>query len=190
MLNAFNSRVAAAMVLGASVVCAAGAQTVKTNPEAQLLQDFQSRIDAYMKLHDQLERRGPKLKETSEPAEIKASQEALAGRIRAARKDAKPGDIFTPEIRALFRRLMYPETSGAEGAQTKQTIKEDAPAAVPMKVNGTYPESQPLPTVPPNLLASLPELPDDLEYRIVGRTLLLRDVHANIIVDFVPNAIR
>jgi hypothetical protein len=39
-------------------------------------------------------------------------------------------------------------------------MKEDAPprAAIPMKVNARTDE-QPLPTVPPNLLASLPELP-------------------------------
>jgi hypothetical protein len=36
----------------------------------------------------------------------------------------------------------------------------------------------------------LPQLPEDVEYRIVGKTLILRDVDANIIVDFIPNAIR
>ena len=63
-------------------------------------------------------------------------------------------------------------------------------ATVKFEVNATYPESQPLPTMPPNLLASLPKLPEDLEYRIIGRHLILRDVHANIIVDYIPNAIR
>ncbi len=59
-----------------------------------------------------------------------------------------------------------------------------------MKVNARYPEDAPLPTVPPNLLASLPQLPEDLEYRILGRNLILRDVHANVIVDFLPKAIQ
>jgi hypothetical protein len=190
MMNTFSSRIAAAILVGTSAVCVSAAQQPKVNADAEVLQEFQSRIKAYMELHERLEKKAPPLKETDDPAKIKASQDALAAQIRAARKDAKPGEIFTPEIRALFRRLMYPETKGSAGAQTKQTIKEDAPSSVRMKVNAVYPESEPLPTVPPNLLASLPKLPEDLEYRIVGRNLILRDVHANLIVDFIPNAIR
>ena len=164
----------------------------RVNPDAQLLQDFKERIDNYTELRDTLEDQGPPAKETEDPAKIKAWQDTLAANIRSARKGAKPGDIFTPEIRALFRRLMYPETKGKKGADTKQTIKEDAPAAgsVAFKVNAKYPEDEPLPTVPPNLLAALPKLPDGLEYRIVGKHLILRDAHANLIVDFIPNAIR
>ena len=45
-------------------------------------------------------------------------------------------------------------------------------------------------TVPPNILAALPKLPEDLEYRFVNRTMILLDTHANLIVDFVPNAIQ
>ena len=132
------------------------------------------------------------MKETSDPAKINAAQDALAQNIRDARKDARAGEIFTPEIRQLFRRLMYPELKGADGADTKEAIKEDAPApgSVAIKVNATYPENQPLPTVPANVLASLPRLPEGLEYRIVGRNLILRDVDANLVVDFIPNAIR
>jgi len=33
-------------------------------------------------------------------------------------------------------------------------------------------------------------LPKDVEYRFVGRHLMLRDVDANIIVDYIFNAIR
>jgi hypothetical protein len=162
----------------------------KVNPDAATLKDFQSRIDAYIKLHKEAEGDGPKLKDKAEPEEIKAHEESLATKIRAARKTAKPGEIFTPESRALFRRLMYPELKGKEGAETKAEIKEDAPAAMPLKVNARYPSNQPLPTVPPNLLAALPKLPEELEYRIVKRDLILRDVHANLIVDYIPNAIR
>ena len=37
---------------------------------------------------------------------------------------------------------------------------------------------------------NLPNLPEQLEYRIVGKNLIIRDVEANIVVDFVPNAIQ
>ena len=162
------------------------------NPDAKLMQDFQARVQSYLDLQKKLKKQGPPVKESADPAQINAAQETLAQNIRAARKDARPGEIFTPEIRQLFRRLMYPELKGPDAAETKQAIKEDAPrpATVPLKVNARYPESQPLPTVPANLLASLPKLPEQLEYRIVGKDLILRDVDANVIVDFIPNAIR
>jgi hypothetical protein len=59
-----------------------------------------------------------------------------------------------------------------------------------LKVNATYPPDTPLPTTPPQVLMNLPKLPEQLEYRIVGKNLIIRDVEANIIVDFVPNAIQ
>jgi hypothetical protein len=175
------------------LACGAQGQSdnqANVNPDAQLLQEFQRRIEHYSDLHDRVEKQGPRLEETADPADIVAARETLAQNIRAARKDAREGDIFTPEIRRLFRRLMYPQLKGAEGVETKDVIKQDAPTAVTLKVNATYPENQPLPTVPPNLLAALPKLPDHLEYRIVKKDLILRDVDANLIVDFVPNAIR
>ena len=160
------------------------------NPQALVLADFAKRIEQYMDMRNKVEKGSAEQKETSDPAEIRGAQLKLAERIRTARKDARPGDIFTPEIRAAFRRLMYPETKGAEGRETKAEMKEDAPTDVPLKVNLAYPEGRPLPTVPANLLANLPRLPEQLEYRIVNKHLILRDVDANVIVDYIPNAIR
>lgn len=161
------------------------------NADAATLADFKQRLTKYIELQKDVADDSPPLKETSNPAKIDAAQEVLGAKIRAARMDAKPGDIFTPEARALFRRLMYPELKGEDGPETKASIAgHDKPPAVPLKVNAKYPESAPLPTVPPNLLARLPQLPEDVEYRIVGKDLILRDVDANIIVDFIPNAIR
>ena len=164
----------------------------KTNPDAELLVDFKHRIDDYMALHNKLEKEAPPLKETKEPAKIKASQDVLAMKIREARKDAKQGDLFTPEIRQLFRRLMYPEVKGPEGRATKAAITEESHElkGVSVKVNAEYPDKAPLMTVPPNILAALPKLPEDLEYRFVNRHMILLDTHANLIVDFVPNAIQ
>jgi len=161
------------------------------NADAATLADFKQRLTKYIELQKDLADDSPPLKETSDPAKIDAAQEVLGAKLRAARKDAMPGDIFTPQVRVLFRRLMYPELKGEDGPETKAAITgDDGPPKVPLKVNAKYPETQPLPTVPANLLARLPQLPEDVEYRIVGKTLILRDVDANIIVDFMPNAIR
>ena len=164
----------------------------RTNPDAQVLQDFQRRIDGYMDLQKRLKKDAPPLKETKDPAKIKASQMVLAKKIQEARAGAKQGDIFTPEIRQMFRRLMYPETTGPQGAETKAVIAEEKNElkGVSLKVNADYPDSAPLPTVPPNLLAALPKLPEDLEYRFIDKHMILLDVHANLIIDYIVNAIR
>jgi hypothetical protein len=39
------------------------------------------------------------------------------------------------------------------------------------------------------LLRKLPDLPPELEYRIVGRSLILRDVKANLIVDILRDVV-
>jgi hypothetical protein len=58
-----------------------------------------------------------------------------------------------------------------------------------LKVNAPYPDSAPLSSVPPSLLLKLPELPKELDYRFVGRNLILHEVNAGLIVDYIQNAI-
>jgi hypothetical protein len=186
-----NRCFAVAVALCWTGVASPSAQQPAVNPDAKVLQEFKDRVDKYMELHNRLEKQSPPLKETKDPAKIRASQEALATKLRAARANASQGEIFTPDVRRVFRRLMYPEVKGSEGKETKQAIKDDAPKGrVSLKINSQYPDDEPLPTVPPNLLAALPKLPEDLEYRVVHKALILRDVHANIIVDVIPDAIQ
>lgn len=190
MTRCSSSVVITAVVCGAIWVTGVEARQPRVNRDAQLQQDFQQRIEAYMALHRRLDKHAPPVKAKAEPEEIKAHQDGLAKAIRAERKGARQGEIFTPEIATLLRRLMYPELAGPDGADTKRAMKDDGPAVVSLKVNAPYPDTAPLATVPPNLLANLPQLPKDLEYRFVGRDLILRDVHANLIIDFMINAVR
>ena len=173
----------------------AGEQKTSTdpavNPQAAVMADFKTRVEKYADLHKQLAKGAAAQKETSDPAQINASQAALAARIQAARVNAKHGEIFTPEIRAEFRRLLRPELKGEDGRDAKAILKDDAPApgSVPFKVNAKYPEGQPLPTVPAKMLITLPSLPAPLEYRVVGQHLLLLDTAADLVVDYILNAI-
>jgi hypothetical protein len=164
----------------------------KVNPDAAAMADFEARVKRYADLHKQLAKgKAEQPKETPNPAEITAAKVALAAKIQAARAGAKHGDIFTPQIRPVFRRLLAPELKGEDGRDAKALLKDDAPAAgtVPFKVNAKYPENQPQPTVPANLLLTLPTLPAPLEYRVVGQHLLLLDIEADLIVDYILNAI-
>jgi hypothetical protein len=61
---------------------------------------------------------------------------------------------------------------------------------VPFKVNAKYPEAQPKPTMPANLLMNLPRLPEPLEYRVVGQHLLLLDTASDLVVDYILNVIK
>lgn len=177
------------LVLAASTPFADRAQQPPVNPEAQLLADFQARVDQYDAVRKKADDSAPPLKRTDEPRDIREAQQALVERIGAARAGAKQGDIFTPEIAALFRRLLRPE---AKEKDTKAILKEDKPtrAAFSLKINGPYPDKQPLATSPPEILLKLPKLPKDIEYRFVDSYLILRDARANTIIDYIPNAIR
>jgi hypothetical protein len=168
---------------------AAKAKTA-ADADAAFQVDFKNRIDHYLEIRKKAAKDAPPLKETKEPAKIKAAEDGLAARIQALRATAQPGDIFTPMIQASFRRLLAPEMNGEDRKDTKDILKDDAPKSIPLKVNAKYPANAPLPTVPSNLLLSLPSLPEELDYRIIGKHLILRDAGADIIVDFIPNAIK
>ncbi len=166
------------------------AKATGVNTDAAVLQDFTRRVEAYLKLRKDAVKGTPALKETSDIAKIKAAQDGLSMQIRAARAGAKQGDIFTPEVAAKFRRLLYPETQGDDGRDAKAIIKDDAPTNVPFKVNAKYPDGAPVPTVPANFLLSLPALPEPLQYRIIDKHLILVDEDADVILDYALNVIR
>lgn len=166
------------------------ARSTGVNPDAAVLQDFKARVDAYMKLRKDAVKGAPPLKETNDPAKIKAAQDAMSAQIRAARTNAKHGDVFTPEIINKFRQLLYPELKGDDGRDAKAIIKDDAPTNIPFKVNAKYPEGASVPTVPANLLVNLPTLPEPLQFRIIEKHLILVDEDADVIVDYAFNVIR
>ena len=149
-----------------------------------VLNEFQTRVEQYMKLHHKLSAGVPDQKEAVNVAANQASAHTLAARIRVARSEARQGDIFTPAISTRFRQLLNPEVRGRAAADTRATIRDDAPPKFTLHVNDAYPEGMSLPTVPGNVLATLPPLPTGLEYRIVDSHLILRDTTANIIVDY------
>jgi len=173
----------------------AGEKKTSTDPavnvDAAAMADFKKRVDGYADLYKQLAKGDAMPRETADPAKIDATKKKLAAKIQAARANAKQGDIFAPAVRPVFRRLLAPELKGEDGRDTKAVLKDDAPApgSVPFKVNAKYPQDQPLPSVPANLLLTLPSLPAPLEYRIVGQHLLLLDTDADLVVDYILNVI-
>ena len=162
------------------------------NPNAALMADFKARVEKYADLHKDLAKGDAKQKDDVSAHQVNAQKTALTAKIQAARAGARQGDIFTAEMRPVFRKLLAPELKGEDGSDAKTIIKDDAPApgTVPFKVNAKYPEGQPIPSMPTNLLLNLPPLPEPLEYRVVGQHLLLLDTAADLVVDYILNVIK
>ena len=66
---------------------------------------------------------------------------------------------------------------------------DDNPGERSNRINGAYPKGRALSTVPPNVLAVLPHLPEDVRYAFLGRHLILLDTRANVILDRIPLAL-
>jgi hypothetical protein len=175
----------------ALVTCAAAtSQKDRANPNAATIAGFTKLVNEYVALHKKLEGTIPALPKEATPQQIDQHQRALGRLMAQARANAKRGDIFTPEMERIARKLLNDIFRGPGGAQLKREIFEEyEQREIRPVVNGRYPDEVPLSTVPPDVLAGLPKLPDELEYRFVGRNLILLDPHAHIIVDYIERAI-
>ena len=157
--------------------------------------DFSQNVTKYTQLVDRLEGNLGPVPEKADAKQIDAHKTELAQVIRGSRRDARQGDIFTAPVRRRFIEVIRSEIRGAAGKPAQKTIREDNPnlgrqgPRVRLAVNAVYPDSAPLSTVPPTLLLRLPQLPKTMDYRFVGRALVLRDARANIIVDYIPKAL-
>jgi hypothetical protein len=158
--------------------------------DSPALKDFQKRVADYVKLHKIARSEVHGLKPTTSAEEIEHHEHRLARRLRESGREAVQGNIFTAEIAAEFRRLIAITMRGPEADRIRESLRRAAPVHLSaIRVNQMYPAGVPLQSTPPSILLNLPSLPPELEYRLVGRALILRDIEANLIVDFIPNAV-
>jgi hypothetical protein len=167
----------------------AAAQPPRVNADALLSVQFVKRIEDYVALHKKLEATLPPRPEHATPEQVDAHARALSKLLAAARPRAKQGDMLPPDTRAYLRRQIGRALSGPDRASIRQEISEDNPGRVRLQVNGRYPDGIPLTTMPPSVLAELPRIPADVEYRFIGTRLILLDVHAQLVVDYMDAAI-
>ena len=177
--------VIALAVSGASALPAFQVPAPAVNADSVTLADFAIRIKEYMKLRKKAGETLQTLKPTRSQAKIKSHEQQLAHEIREAREHAHQGDIFTPEIAEVFRRLIVLAGKSSTGVQMKQSLRREERVRITLRVNHPYPDGLLLQSSPPTLLANLPPLPKELDYRIVGPSLILRDQDANLIIDFI-----
>jgi hypothetical protein len=163
-------------------------QTGQVNPTGAAVLEFKERVGAYVKIHNEAEGKVPKLVETNDPMQVLGREKALGDAIRGLRATAKEGDVFSAAFRPVLAQEVRKDFRLRSAVDRKALIQE-LPANLKLTVNMTYPTGLPLATFPARLLSKLPDLPPELEYRIVGHHVLLRDVTANIVVDVARNIV-
>lgn len=162
---------------------------------ADSLAGFSTKVDEYVALRNRLaDTMGP-IDETKSQAEIASRAATLAHLIQNERANAKQGDLFTPEAAAVITAIIQqeyrtkPDSVKEQREVQEKEYREDGLPEYTPKVDTLYPTTYPLTTFPPQLLPLLPQLPPQVEYRILSHYLLLRDIEANLILDFIPHAV-
>jgi hypothetical protein len=153
--------------------------------DPETLAEFNRRVQDYAALRSRLEIGLPPLVVTTNADDIERFEHRLAERIRDAR-GSRRGQLFAPAMEGQVKRMMVVQADPA----TVAAIMDDNPGEFDVDINETYSKKHALSTMPPKLLLLLPDLVPDLQYRFVGRHLILYDGRANIIVDEIPFAIR
>lgn len=158
--------------------------------DAHALHIFNDRVQDYVRLHHKAEDSFhlPHLKPTGSIRKIQQRQRAMAQHIRALRKNAREGDIFTPEVSSYFRRALaaaYHENSEGILANLICISEDDRK----LRPNDVYPATWEYNPMPPTILLHLPRLPQEVEYRIVNKDLIVLDVEADMVVDILRNSI-
>ncbi len=166
----------------------AASQPAQANPIGTAVLGFKERVAEYIKLQHQAESKVPKLTETNDASNVQRREAELAAMIKKLRPNANEGDIFGEDFRAVLAREVRRDFLGRSAADRKAVMQEQ-PLKMRLGVNMTYPTDKPLKTFPSQLLRKLPELPPELEYRIVAHHIVLRDVIANLIVDIARDVV-
>lgn len=137
------------------------------------------------RLHSEVQ--GP-VKDSS-AAQVNNASDALAGAIQRARQGARVGTIFGEPVAVVIKRRIADAVRSEHLAPVLANIDDEDQAGPAPKVHLRLPVSVQMATMPPSLLKVLPVLPKALEYRILGRYLVIRDVDASLILDYIPLAV-
>jgi hypothetical protein len=175
--------------VAAGAIAARGNSTQSQSERLVLRDEFARRVDAYVALHRQLEQLLPPEIITSDPHALLAPRLAMNREMRMARREARQGDIFTPAVEDYFRKVIAETLRRERIVDLMATIEDENTVHVRTKVNGDYPAGRSVPAIPPCLLEALPPLPREVRYSFVGSDLILWDLHAGLIVDYVRHAV-
>lgn len=166
-----------------SAVPAHGQLAVSVGDES--IRVFQECVSAYILMRQQIAEQ--LLADWVEADADTRFRRRLAAAIQATRRDSRPGDILCAGIGEGILRTVRMDLARRAPLDRQAILMEVRKAHV--RLNDVYPDGAPFATMPPLLLLQLPPLPAGLEYRFLGNAVILLDVDATLVVDFVPNAL-
>jgi len=111
--------------------------------------------------------------------------EAIQTKIRVA---AQQGDVLSPAVADVIRRRMTTAFAGHKGHSIREGLEDQNEGLKGEPFTIAINQSVGAPRVPPVLMEILPQLPQQVEFAFSDRTLILRDVDADVVVDFIPLA--
>ena len=158
--------------------------------DARAVASFEIAVNDYASLHRRLERAWPPMWFISDLEQADSVAKAFRAVLRAARPQATRGSFFAPDVADLFRFRM-------SGAIREQNLDLEAMTSLAEETGTeswwTPVINEPLPWggagTPWPIFEALPALPLELEYRLVGRDLVLLDVRANMVIDILDLAV-
>lgn len=160
--------------------------------EARAVAAFTDAVEAYADLRRMFDRGLPPewMAADFEQAEFEAAE--LAAMVRDTRPNARIGDLFKPAVADLFRlriaAALREHSDGVAALIATDDDEGDAPAFPRLTVNGPLPWGVGV-AFWPAAVEALPVLPRELEYRFVGRDLVLLDTRAHLVVDILELAL-
>ena len=152
---------------------------------------FNRRVAEYVELHRRIAAAVPPPRLSDDGEEIHRATARLAAAIKAARTGARTGDVFVTEAAGLIRATIAITVARNEydTAVLLRALRREHRThhRVPV-VNERFPWE--LEQVPVSVFIwDLPQLPPELEYRLIERDLILLDVDADLVVDILPDAL-
>jgi hypothetical protein len=129
---------------------------------------------------------------TASPGDLLSHVNALGEAIRRERIHASQGDLFTAPVSNELR-VRIANALESRGLSVADLATDEIPEGIDrrslvVRVGGPFP--WPVGSTMLGLILDvLPPLPPELQYRFVFRDLVLVDVHANLVVDVLPNAL-
>ncbi|HTK28507.1 MAG TPA: metallophosphoesterase [Vicinamibacterales bacterium] len=172
--------------------------TTVPEPSDPSLQPFKAALEAYVNQTQ------PYRKQAAQAAEqvpgkavpnvgaetaVRRRQNLLAEALQTKlRPSAKPGEIFGSAADDIRKRVSDAFTGPRRDLIIDGLAEQnEAGKATPQAVAVNEPTEAP--RVPPQLLDVLPPLPAQLEYAFAGRTLILKDTDAQVVVDLLPDTL-
>jgi hypothetical protein len=173
--------------------------------DSEVLDDFYDEIQEYVRDRQKAVSVVPPLPANATAEQIATRQKAFAQAILKYRHGSKQGEIFKKDVEAAFRHVFQEAFASPEGPAMLNEIRSGNPRVegvpnprnpmqettknVRVGVNVAYPDDAPFSSVPPGLLLKIPVLPEQVRYRFIGRTLIIRDTEANVILDFIRDIV-